>query len=74
MQHTRLSVPSPQEFRFYYLATAALLEDPIMQKHAQLFAEHGVSIDVLPLLNDTHIQEMGVTDPVDRVKVLTSYT
>ena len=54
------------------MATAALLEEPIMQKHAQLFAEHGVSIDVLPLLTDTHIQEMGVMDPADRVKVFFS--
>jgi len=43
-----------------------------MERYCQLFALHGISIDVLPLLTDTQLVEMGITAEDDRRKILTA--
>lgn len=39
-------------------------------KYSQLFALHGISIDMLPLLTESQLMEMGVLDSSDRRRIL----
>jgi len=48
-----------KEFQYYYSATASLLQELGMEKYAQLFALHGISVDVLSLLKDEQLVGMG---------------
>lgn len=41
-----------------------------MDRYAQLFALHGISVGVLPLLKEKQLIEMGITDETDRKKVM----
>ncbi len=59
-----------QEFQFYYLATASLLQELGMERYSQLFALHGISIDVLPFLTEKQLVEMGISNKVDRKNIL----
>lgn len=59
-----------QEFQFYYLATASLLQELGMDRYSQLFALHGISIDVLPYLSEQQLIEMGITSKLDRKHIL----
>jgi hypothetical protein len=44
------AVHDMRDFQFYYSATAALLQEPVIQKYSSHFVNHGISVDVLPLL------------------------
>lgn len=59
-----------KEFHFYYLATASLLQELGMERYSQLFALHGISIDVLPWLTERQLVDMGITAKADRKKIL----
>lgn len=59
-----------QEFQFYYLATASLLQELGMDRYSQLFALHGISIDVLPYLTEPQLIEMGISSKADRKHIL----
>jgi hypothetical protein len=59
-----------KEFQFYYTATSSLLQELGMEKYSQLFALHGISIDVLPLLTEPQLIEMGITKVADRKRIL----
>ena len=66
----RTGIQEMKEFQFYYAATTSLLDELGMIQYASLFAQHGISIDVLPLLNEQHLIDMGVTCKADRTMIL----
>ena len=39
-------------------------------QYSQLFVVHGLSIEMLPLLSDSQLQELGIKDAQDRKKIL----
>jgi hypothetical protein len=69
-QKLKTGIQEMQEFQFYYLATASLLQELGMERYSQLFALHGISIDVLPFLTEKQLLEMGITSKTDRKKIL----
>ena len=64
------AVHDMKEFQMYYSATSSLLQEFLIEKYSQLFATNGISIDELPNLTDKKLQEMGITDSVDRARIL----
>ena len=71
-QKLKTGIQEMQEFQFYYLATASLLQELGMERYSQLFALHGISIDVLPFLTEKQLIEMGIQSKVDRKKILSA--
>ena len=63
-------VKEMKEFQFYYTATSSLLSELGMEKYSQLFALHGISIDILPLLNESQLTQMGIRSARDRARIL----
>eukprot|EP00005_Dracoamoeba_jomungandri_P007665 CAMPEP_0174272810 /NCGR_PEP_ID=MMETSP0439-20130205/52520_1 /TAXON_ID=0 /ORGANISM="Stereomyxa ramosa, Strain Chinc5" /LENGTH=797 /DNA_ID=CAMNT_0015363599 /DNA_START=453 /DNA_END=2846 /DNA_ORIENTATION=- len=57
-------------FQYYHTATAALLEELGIDKYTEIFAFNGIAVDVLPLLTEPTLIQMGVTDPSIRAKIL----
>lgn len=53
------AVREMKEVQFYYSASASLLQELVVEKYSKLFAKHRISIDVLPLLNETNLIEVG---------------
>jgi hypothetical protein len=47
-----------KEVQFYYSASASLLQDLVLQKYADVFAKHNISIDSLPLIDDAGLLEV----------------
>jgi hypothetical protein len=47
-----------KEVQFYYSASESLLQDLVLQKYADVFAKHNISIDSLPLLDDSGLLEV----------------
>jgi len=47
-----------KEVQFYYSASASLLQELVVERYSKLFAKHRISIDVLPLLNETNLVEV----------------
>lgn len=66
----KIGIREMKEFQFYYTATSSLLQELGMEKYSQLFALHGISIDMLPLLTESQLMEMGVLDSSDRKRIL----
>ena len=66
----KTGIQEMKEFQFYYSATASLLQELGMERYSQLFSLHGISIDVLPFLNESLLLEMGITESSDRKKIL----
>eukprot|EP01091_Cochliopodium_minus_P011275 TRINITY_DN3151_c0_g1_i1.p1 TRINITY_DN3151_c0_g1~~TRINITY_DN3151_c0_g1_i1.p1 ORF type:complete len:731 (+),score=263.16 TRINITY_DN3151_c0_g1_i1:56-2248(+) len=66
----KTGIQEMKEFQFYYSATASLLQELGMERYSQLFSLHGISIDVLPFLNENLLIEMGITEVSDRKKIL----
>lgn len=67
----RLGIQEMKEFQFYYSATASLLQELGMERYSELFAHHGISIDILPFLSDGQLKEMGISNASDRDKIMT---
>lgn len=57
-QTLQAAVREMKEVQFYYSASASLLQELVVEKYSKLFAKHRISIDVLPLLNDTNLLEV----------------
>ncbi|KAL6074318.1 SAM domain (Sterile alpha motif) domain containing protein [Balamuthia mandrillaris] len=68
----KAAVQEMKEAQFYYSASASLLQELVMDKYAASFAKHGISIDVLPMLNECNLLEMGFYDPTDRATILSA--
>ena len=68
----KTGIQEMKEFQFYYTATASLLAELGMERYSQLFALHGISIDVLPLLTESQLVEMGICEDSDRKKILSA--
>lgn len=66
----KIAVREMKEVQFYYSASESLLQDLVLQKYADVFAKHNISIDSLPLLDDSGLLEMGFTDEADRSAIL----
>jgi len=59
------AVHDMRDFQFYYSATAALLQEPVVQKYSSHFVNHGISVDVLPLLTAADLAGIGIADQTD---------
>jgi len=66
----KTAVREMREFRFYHTATQNLLQEMIMEKYAQVFINHGLSIDLIPYLTNTQLTDMGITDPTERIRII----
>eukprot|EP00698_Gefionella_okellyi_P001140 TRINITY_DN1103_c0_g4_i1.p1 TRINITY_DN1103_c0_g4~~TRINITY_DN1103_c0_g4_i1.p1 ORF type:complete len:835 (+),score=186.29 TRINITY_DN1103_c0_g4_i1:53-2557(+) len=59
-----------KENELFYVAVDAVLSHLSMEKYSAKFALHSISIDVLHLLTDGYLQDMGIVDSEDRKKIL----
>lgn len=64
------AVHDMKEVQLYFSTTASLLQDLMIDKYSNVFAVHGISIDMLPLLTDAKLEEIGISEKLDRVKIL----
>jgi len=66
----KMGIKELKEFQMYYSYTSVLLHELGMEKYIQLFALHGISIDILPFLTEAQLIQMGITDRADRKVIL----
>eukprot|EP01087_Luapelamoeba_hula_P018953 TRINITY_DN6197_c0_g1_i2.p1 TRINITY_DN6197_c0_g1~~TRINITY_DN6197_c0_g1_i2.p1 ORF type:complete len:409 (+),score=100.46 TRINITY_DN6197_c0_g1_i2:1187-2413(+) len=66
----RAAVREMREVQFYYSACASLLQELVLEKYGKLFAQHKISIDFLPLLNEANLIELGFGDADVRESIL----
>jgi len=59
-----------KEFQFYYSATSYMLCELGLERYSELFVQHAISIDFLPLMTDSHLIDIGVKDSGDRERIL----
>eukprot|EP00339_Tiarina_fusa_P027709 CAMPEP_0117007622 /NCGR_PEP_ID=MMETSP0472-20121206/7444_1 /TAXON_ID=693140 ORGANISM="Tiarina fusus, Strain LIS" /NCGR_SAMPLE_ID=MMETSP0472 /ASSEMBLY_ACC=CAM_ASM_000603 /LENGTH=330 /DNA_ID=CAMNT_0004709459 /DNA_START=209 /DNA_END=1198 /DNA_ORIENTATION=- len=59
-----------KEFQFYYTATSSMLRELGLEKYCDMFVKHGISIDLLPLMTDAQLIDIGVNSVGDRARIL----
>ena len=71
-QKMKTGINEMKDFQFYYSATSSLLKEFGMEKYAQLFMMHGIpsSLDLLLDLTDDKLQDLGIHDPSNRLRIL----
>jgi len=70
IEKLKTGIREMKEFQFYYTATSTLLRELGMGRYADNFAQQGISIDILPLLSEIQLIELGVTEEKDRTTLM----
>eukprot|EP01090_Pellita_catalonica_P000194 TRINITY_DN10138_c0_g1_i3.p1 TRINITY_DN10138_c0_g1~~TRINITY_DN10138_c0_g1_i3.p1 ORF type:complete len:476 (+),score=84.37 TRINITY_DN10138_c0_g1_i3:325-1752(+) len=67
----KAAVQEMKEVQFYYSASAALLNDAVLEKYYKFFTDRNISIALLPLLTEQNLIDMGLGAPA-RAELLRS--
>jgi len=71
-ERLQTGIKEMKEFQFYYSATSSMLCELGLEKYSEMFVQHGISIDLLPLMTEKQLAEIGVSNARDRKRIISA--